>query len=72
MPLRLLLSAGEMHDSQLAPALLADFFRDAVVLADKGYAADGTARSSKCMLDAEPTVPMNQTGSLYGLTGPRH
>ncbi|GAN78503.1 hypothetical protein Asru_0967_02 [Acidisphaera rubrifaciens HS-AP3] len=47
-------------------ALLANFVRDEVVLADKGYVAGGTARLSQFILDAESIVPMNQTGSLTG------
>lgn len=57
LPLRLLLSAGEMHDSQAAPALLADLPRDAVVLADKGYDADGIRQLIEAQ-DAAPNIPM--------------
>ena len=40
LPLRMVLTAGQVHDSRAAPALLEGLDANSVVLADKGYDAD--------------------------------
>ena len=40
LPIRMVLTAGQVHDSQAVPALLDGLTADTVVVADKGYDAD--------------------------------
>jgi transposase len=40
LPIRMMLTAGQVHDSQAVPVLLDGLTADAVVVADKGYDAD--------------------------------
>ncbi len=40
LPIRMMLTAGQVHDSQAVPALLDGLAADEVVVADKGYDAD--------------------------------
>lgn len=57
LPVRLVLSPGEMHDSQAARDLLAGLPADAVVIADKGYDADWIRELIEEQ-DAAPNIPM--------------
>ena len=40
LPIKLSLTAGQVHDMQAAPALIADLPKGAMLLADKGYDAN--------------------------------
>lgn len=53
LPIRMVLTAGQTHDSQAAAELLADLEGDSVVLADKGYDADWI----RAMIEARDAAP---------------
>ena len=53
LPIRMVLTAGHVHDSQAVPAVLADLAPDSVVLADKGYDADWI----RAMIEARDCAP---------------
>ena len=40
LPIRMVLTAGQVHDSQAVPTLLEGLTADSVLIADKGYDAD--------------------------------
>ena len=53
LPIRMVLTAGHVNDSQAVPALLADLSPHSVVLADKGYDADWI----RSMIEARGCAP---------------
>ena len=53
LPIRMVLTAGHVHDSQAVPALLGDLSPHSVVLADKGYDADWI----RSMIEARGCAP---------------
>ena len=56
LPVRMVLTAGQVHDSQAAAELLAGLEADSVVLADKGYDADWIRAMIEAR-DAAPNIP---------------
>ncbi len=56
LPIRMVLTAGQVHDSQAVPALLEGLTANSVLIADKGYDAD---HLHQAVLDAgaEPVIP---------------
>lgn len=57
LPIRMVLTAGEVHDSQAVPALLEGLTTNTVLLADKGYDADWI-RAMIEERDAAPNIPV--------------
>jgi transposase len=56
LPIKLTLTAGQTHDMQAAPALIADLPEGAMLLADKGYDAD-TVRQAAAERGAWANIP---------------
>ena len=56
LPIKLVLTAGQTHDSQAAAALLEALPENAVVLADKGYDADWIRAAIEAR-GAAPNIP---------------
>ena len=56
LPIKLVLTAGQTHDSQAAATLLEDLPENAVVLADKGYDADWIRAAIEAR-GAAPNIP---------------
>ena len=57
LPLRLVLTAGQTHDTQAAAELLSALPQDAVILADKGYDADWIRQMIEAQ-GAAPNIPV--------------
>jgi transposase len=56
LPLRLVLTGGQVHDTQAAAELLAALPQETVVVADKGYDADWIRELIESQ-DAAPNIP---------------
>ena len=57
LPIRMVLTAGQVHDSQAVPALLDELTANSVLIADKGYDADWI-RAMIEERDAAPNIPV--------------
>ena len=57
LPIRMVLTAGQVHDSQAVPALLEGLTANSVLIADKGYDADWI-RTMIEGRDAAPNIPV--------------
>ena len=56
LPIKLLLTAGQVHDMQPAPAMIADLPKGAMLLADKGYDANAV-RDTAAQKGAWANIP---------------
>ena len=57
LPIRMVLTAGQVHDSQAVPALLDGLTANSVLIADKGYDADWI-RTMIEGRDVAPNIPV--------------
>jgi transposase len=62
LPLRLRITAGQIHDVTQAPTLLADL-RARYVVADRGYVSD-TLRQNICAAGAKAVIPPKQNACV--------
>ena len=74
LPLKVTLTAGQTHDMQAAPRLIADLPKGSMLLADKGYDADSVrqiARDRGAWANIRPKpIAKTRSSSARSSTGP--